>query len=72
MASLCEEYDKRLLTEQNEHMKDTHSVATPPTKGPYWKKYISKFSMIGGSINPAGQNGSREKRGRLCELLDLK
>ena len=27
MASLCEEYDKRLFTEQNKHMKDTHSVA---------------------------------------------
>ena len=31
------------------------------------KKYISKFSMIGGSINPAGQNGSREEGGGLCE-----
>ena len=38
-------------------------------KGPLWEKYISKFSMTGGEIiKPAGQNGSREKRGRLCEL----
>ena len=41
--------------------------STPPPKDPYWKKYIIKISMIGGSINPAGQNGSREERGRLCE-----
>ena len=33
------------------------SVHTAP-KNPYWKKYIIKISMIGGSINPAGQNGS--------------
>ena len=38
-----------------------------------FKKNISvRFQWLWGSINPSGQNGSREKRGRLCELLDLK
>ena len=36
------------------------------------KNISLRFQWVRGSINPAGQNGSREKRGRLCELLDLK
>ena len=44
-----------LVISHLDHISNRHSH-TPRPKGPYWKRYVSKFSMIGGSINPAGQN----------------